>query len=96
MTMVAPVIYTYGTDEQKARFLPRILNSDDWWCQGYSEPGAGSDLASLQCKAERDSVVHYVVNGSKIWTLSPRPPTGFSAWCAPTTVAASKRASAFC
>ena len=67
VTMVAPVIYTYGSEEQKAYFLPRILNSEDWWCQGYSEPGAGSDLASLQCKAERDGD-DYVVNGSKIWT----------------------------
>jgi alkylation response protein AidB-like acyl-CoA dehydrogenase len=67
--MVAPVIYSYGSDEQKAHFLPRILNSDDWWCQGYSEPGAGSDLASLACKAELDSSgSNYVVNGSKIWT----------------------------
>lgn len=69
VTMVAPVIYTFGTAEQKARFLPRILNSDDWWCQGYSEPGAGSDLASLQCKAVLDEAGdNYVVNGSKIWT----------------------------
>ncbi|PLW82447.1 pimeloyl-CoA dehydrogenase large subunit [Kineobactrum sediminis] len=67
VTMVAPVIYTYGTKEQKERFLPRILNSDDWWCQGYSESGAGSDLASLQCKAQREGD-EYVVNGSKIWT----------------------------
>ncbi|MEP5763503.1 MAG: acyl-CoA dehydrogenase family protein [Halieaceae bacterium] len=65
--MVAPVIYTFGTDAQKEKFLPRILNSDDWWCQGYSEPGSGSDLASLKTKAELDGD-HYVVNGAKIWT----------------------------
>ena len=65
--MVGPVIYTFGNEEQKQRFLPRILRSDDWWCQGYSEPGAGSDLASLKTKAELDGD-HYVVNGAKIWT----------------------------
>jgi alkylation response protein AidB-like acyl-CoA dehydrogenase len=65
--MVAPVIYTFGNEEQKARFLPRILKSEDWWCQGYSEPGSGSDLASLKTKAELDGD-HYVVNGAKIWT----------------------------
>jgi len=67
LKMVAPVIYTFGTDAQKEKFLPRILNSDDWWCQGYSEPGSGSDLASLKTKAELDGD-HYVVNGAKIWT----------------------------
>ena len=65
--MVAPVIIKYGNDEQKERFLPRILNSEDWWCQGYSEPGAGSDLASLKTKAELDGD-DYIINGSKIWT----------------------------
>ena len=67
VTMVAPVIIAYGNDEQKAKFLPRILQSEDWWCQGYSEPGAGSDLASLKTKAELDGD-DYVINGSKIWT----------------------------
>lgn len=67
LKMVAPVIYSFGNEEQKARFLPRILNSDDWWCQGYSEPGAGSDLAGLKTKAELDGD-EYVVNGAKIWT----------------------------
>ncbi len=67
VNMVGPVIYTYGSPAQKERFLPRILNNQDWWCQGYSEPGSGSDLASLKTTAVRDGD-HYVVNGSKIWT----------------------------
>lgn len=65
--MVAPVIMKYGSAEQKAQHLPPILNADLWWCQGYSEPGAGSDLAGLQMKAERDGD-NYILNGSKIWT----------------------------
>jgi len=65
--MVAPIIYTFGNEEQKQRFLPDILSSDVWWCQGYSEPGSGSDLASLSTRADRDGN-HYVVNGTKTWT----------------------------
>ena len=67
LQMVAPVIYTFGSDEQKKKFLPRILSGEDWWCQGYSEPGSGSDLASLKTKAVREGD-HYIVNGSKTWT----------------------------
>jgi len=67
LNMVGPVIYTFATEEQKARFLPRILSGEDWWCQGYSEPGSGSDLASLRTKAVREGD-YYIVNGSKTWT----------------------------
>ena len=65
--MVGPVIIAFGNDAQKQRYLPRILTSEDWWCQGYSEPGSGSDLASLKTRAGRDGD-HYVVNGAKTWT----------------------------
>ena len=65
--MVGPVIYTYGNEAQKKKFLPGILASDVWWCQGYSEPGSGSDLASLKMKAERIGN-EYVLNGTKTWT----------------------------
>ena len=69
VSMVAPVIYTFGNEEQKARFLPDILEFNTWWCQGYSEPGSGSDLASLKTKAVKtDDGKHYVVNGAKTWT----------------------------
>jgi pimeloyl-CoA dehydrogenase large subunit len=67
VSMVGPVIYTFGSEEQKKQYLPRIANLDDWWCQGFSEPGAGSDLASLRTTAKRDGH-HYVVNGQKTWT----------------------------
>jgi alkylation response protein AidB-like acyl-CoA dehydrogenase len=67
IAMVGPVIFTYGNEQQKKTYLPRILSGDDWWCQGYSEPGAGSDLASLKTRAVRDGD-HYIVNGQKTWT----------------------------
>ena len=65
--MLGPTIMEFGTEEQKREILPRIRNADDFWCQGYSEPGAGSDLASLQCRAIRDGG-NYVINGTKMWT----------------------------
>lgn len=65
--MLGPVLIKYGSQEQKAHYLPRILDGTDWWCQGYSEPGAGSDLASLKTKAEHQGD-HYIVNGQKTWT----------------------------
>ena len=65
--MVGPVIIAFGHPWQKERYLPRILSSEDWWCQGYSEPGSGSDLASLKTRAERKGD-HYIVNGQKTWT----------------------------
>jgi alkylation response protein AidB-like acyl-CoA dehydrogenase len=75
LKMVAPVIYTFGNEQQKAKFLPRILSSEDWWCQGYSEPGAGSDLAALSTSAEYAGD-NYIVNGRKIWTTYAQ----FSDW----------------
>ena len=76
ITMIGPVLIQFGTDEQKKRFLPRAANLDDWWCQGFSEPGAGSDLASLKTAARRDGD-HYIVNGQKIWTSTAH----MADWC---------------
>ena len=67
--MVGPVIYTFGSDAQKAKYLPAIAANETWWCQGYSEPDAGSDLASLRTRAVRDGD-HYIVNGTKTWTTA--------------------------
>jgi len=67
IVMVAPVIMAFGSQQQKDYFLPRILSCEDWWCQGYSEPGAGSDLASLKTTAVKDGN-EYIVNGQKTWT----------------------------
>ncbi|MFQ1699994.1 acyl-CoA dehydrogenase family protein [Loktanella agnita] len=67
VSMLGPVLLKFGTEAQKAEILPRILNGDDWWCQGYSEPGAGSDLANLKTRAVRDGD-DYIINGQKTWT----------------------------
>jgi len=74
--MIGPVLIQFGTEEQTRRFLARAANLDDWWCQGFSEPGAGSDLAALKAAARREGD-HYVVNGSKIWTSTAHQ----ADWC---------------
>jgi alkylation response protein AidB-like acyl-CoA dehydrogenase len=76
ITMIGPVLIQFGSDGQKRRFLPRAANIDDWWCQGFSEPGAGSDLASLKTAARREDG-HYVVSGQKIWTSTAH----HADWC---------------
>jgi alkylation response protein AidB-like acyl-CoA dehydrogenase len=76
VSMFGPTFLEYGTEEQKRKHMPGIVRGDVWWCQGYSEPGAGSDLASLQTKAE-DKGDHYLVNGSKIWTSGAQ----YADWC---------------
>jgi alkylation response protein AidB-like acyl-CoA dehydrogenase len=76
VNMIGPVIIGFGTDDQKKHFLPRIARLDYWFCQGFSEPGAGSDLASLRTQAVRDGD-HYVINGQKLWTSSAH----HADWC---------------
>ena len=67
MSMIGPTLLEFGTEDQKRRHIPPIVRGEFGWCQGYSEPSAGSDLASLRTRAE-DSGDHFVINGQKIWT----------------------------
>jgi len=76
MNMIGPVLIAFGTEEQKQHFLPRVANMDYWFCQGFSEPGSGSDLASLRTSAVRDGD-HYVINGQKMWTSTAH----HADWC---------------
>jgi alkylation response protein AidB-like acyl-CoA dehydrogenase len=76
INMIGPILIRYGSEEQKRRFLPRAANLDDWWCQGFSEPGAGSDLASLKTAARRETD-HYIVTGQKLWTSTAHE----ADWC---------------
>jgi pimeloyl-CoA dehydrogenase large subunit len=76
VTMCGPVIIAFGTDAQKKRFLPKMYDLSEWWCQGFSEPGAGSDLAGLKTTAVREGD-HYVINGQKTWTTLAQ----YADWC---------------
>ena len=92
--LCGPAIIHHGSEAQKKRFLRPMLRAEEMWCQGYSEPGAGSDLANLRTTAELRGD-KYLVNGQKIWTSARRTaPTGSSAWCAPIPRPTSTRASA--
>ena len=88
---VGPALMLYGTDEQKERYVKDIASGDVWWCTLYSEPGAGSDLASLQTRAVEDGD-DYVINGQKIWTSGHTTPTGAGWPLAPTRTRPSTRA----
>jgi len=97
--MVAPVLMKYGSAAQKKRFLPKIAAAEELWCQGYSEPGSGSDLASLRTKAERRSDEtgdHYLSTARRSGPPTPISPTGSSAWSGPRTRASARRASPSC
>ncbi len=94
LSMVGPLLMQFGTDAQKKRFLPKILAGEEVWCQGYSEPNAGSDLASLRLRAEDDGQGHFVMNGQKTWTTHAQYADWISASRGPTRTRRSRRASA--
>lgn len=93
--MLGPALLAFGTEEQKRHFLPQITRGEVRWCQGYSEPGAGSDLASVQTRAE-DMGDHWLVNGSKIWTSYADKADWILRSCAPTRTRPSIAVSASC
>jgi alkylation response protein AidB-like acyl-CoA dehydrogenase len=92
LSLLGPTLMAFGTDEQRARWMPRILNADDIWCQLFSEPGAGSDLAGLSTRADKHGDV-YVVNGQKVWSTFAQLTDGASPSCAPIPTRPRARAS---
>ena len=94
--MLAPILIEFGTEEQRQHYLPRILNLDYFFCQGFSEPGSGSDLASLKTKAVLDGD-HWVVTGQKMWTSYAHQANMISVWCVPIPMRSGRsKASACC
>ena len=96
ISMVGPVIIAFGNEAQKKKYLPRIANLDDWWCQGFSEPGSGSDLASLKTSPPSATATITSSTARRPGPRSRNMPTGSSAWCAPTPPPRSRRASRSC
>jgi alkylation response protein AidB-like acyl-CoA dehydrogenase len=95
ITMIGPLLIQYGSEEQQQKYLPKIIQGENIWCQGYSEPNAGSDLASLRTDAVEDGD-DFIINGQKTWTTLAQDATHIFFWRAPIKPSRNRKASAFC